>query len=128
MPAAASPTIAAALIALIAAGCTAGGGVSLGTSAPHVAMGGRWTLAAPNAPTCGVEFRDSQGGQSGAVTPDGGCPGNFYMSRSWSFEDGALTIKSEEDQTLAQLQHKGGHFEGKSSDGTPLTLTPRPGR
>jgi hypothetical protein len=132
MPAMAPFAITATLMTLALAGCSTGGGaVSTPASsgpAAHLAMPGRWMLAAPNLPPCGVEFRSSRGGQAGDLTPDGGCPGNLYLSRRWTLADGALTITSDSDETLAQLDSKGGHFEGRTADGTPLTLSPKPAR
>src|SRR5262249_37488526 len=71
------------LAVLPLAGC-AGDQLSPGSSAPAPApvedsMPGRWILAAPNAPSCGLEFGGAPGARSGTVSPDGGCPANFYM-------------------------------------------------
>jgi hypothetical protein len=127
MPAVAPSVLAAAFAALMLAACSTGGGVLLDASeqsAPGapLSLAGRWMLAAPNAPACGVEFR-SRGGQAGDLTPDGGCPGNLYLSRRWALADGTLTITSENDDALAQLQSRGEHFEGKTADGLPLVLS-----
>ena len=69
-------------IALWLAGCSAGSltlnGAETGSLPPD--MTGRWILATPNAPTCGVEFTARSAGD-GAVRPEGGCPGDFYLSR-----------------------------------------------
>ena len=45
-------------------------------------MAGRWILAAPNAPTCGINFSGAPGVQQGTLLPEGGCPEKFYLSRS----------------------------------------------
>ena len=47
---------------------------------------GRWILSTANAPTCGLEFGGAASGRAGSVSPDGGCPGKFYMSRRWSMD------------------------------------------
>ncbi len=86
-------------------------------------MTGRWILSAPNAPSCGLEFGGAARARAGSVAPDGGCPGNFYMSRRWAIEGGVLTITSQESQPLAQLKVVGTRFEGQSSAGTPVTLS-----
>ena len=70
------------LVVFTLTGC-AGEQISVGSSAPAPApidasMTGRWILAAPNTPSCGLEFGGAAGARSGAVAPDGGCPGNFY--------------------------------------------------
>jgi protease inhibitor Inh len=85
-------------------------------------MTGRWILAAPNSPTCGLEFGGPAGARNGAVAPDGGCPGNFYMSRRWAMEGNVLTIADDENQPLAQLRPGGARFEGQSANGIPVTL------
>lgn len=136
MPAMAPFAIAATLVTLALAGCSTGGGMAVSTPASsptsgtpaQLSMPGRWMLAAPNLPPCGVEFRSTRSGQAGDMTPDGGCPGNLYLSRRWTLADGALTIKADNDETLAQLDSKGGHFEGRTADGMPLTLSPKPTR
>ena len=117
-----------AVLSLALFGCAGGAGLvaPVGDAQPlPVAMAGRWMLSAPNAPPCGVEFRDGGNARSGTIVPDGGCPGKLYMSRRWSFADGALTIGAENDEILARLDYKGGVYEGKAADGTPLTLTPQ---
>ena len=114
------------LVVLTLTGC-AGEQFSLGSSAPAPApddsMTGRWTLSAPNAPPCGLEFGGAAGARAGSVAPDGGCPGNFYMSRRWAIESGVLTITGQESRPLAQLKVVGTRFEGQSSAGTPITLS-----
>ena len=115
------------LVVLTLTGC-AGEQFSLGSSAPAPApvddsMTGRWILSAPNAPSCGLEFGGAAGARAGSVAPDGGCPGNFYMSRRWAIEGAVLTITGQESQSLAQLKVVGTRFEGQSSAGPPVTLS-----
>jgi hypothetical protein len=112
------------LVVLTLTGC-AGERVAL-ESAPvqrDLTIPGRWILSAPNAPTCGVEFSGSPAGRAGSISPDGACPGNFYMSRRWSMDDGAITITDAENQPLAHFKLVGDRFEGQSSNGVPLTLS-----
>jgi len=112
------------LIALSLAGCAGGG--SLGGSAapaPDTGMVGRWMLAAPNAPVCGMNFAGAPGAREGTVSPEGGCPEKFFMSRRWSLEQGALAIVDQDNQPLAKLSYAGGRFEGQSTAGTPVTLS-----
>jgi Protease inhibitor Inh len=112
------------LIALSLAGCAGGG--SLGGSTPPAAdtgMPGRWILAAPNAPVCGMNFAGPLGAREGSVAPEGGCPGKFFLSRRWTLEQGALVIIDDGNQPLAQLSYAGGRFEGQSSAGMPVTLS-----
>jgi hypothetical protein len=104
------------------AGCAVG---QLGETAPAAAtadMTGRWILAAPNAPTCGMNFSGTLGAQTGSVVPEGGCPGNFYTSRHWSLNAGTLTLVDDQNQPLASLTLTGGHFEGQATTSMPVTL------
>jgi hypothetical protein len=111
------------LIASLLAGCAGG---PLGDAAPAAAatdMSGRWILAAPNAPTCGLNFGGAPGAQNGRVVPEGGCPGNFFTSRRWTLEQGALMIDDDENQPLARLSFAGGRYEGQATAGMLVTLT-----
>ena len=113
------------LVVLTLTGC-AGEQLSLDSSAQTPvddSMTGRWILSAPNAPPCGLEFGGAAGARAGSVAPDGGCPGNFYMSRRWAIEGGVITIAGQERQPLAQLKIVGTRFEGQSSAGMPVTLS-----
>jgi len=112
-------------LALSLAGC-AGGGFAPGTTSPaatEMGMPGRWILAAPNAPMCGMNFT---GARNGKVSPEGGCPGNFYLSRAWELDGDTLVIKDDNDNTLARLPGAGGRFDGPSVAGLPVTLTRPP--
>ena len=114
------------LVALMLMACAAEQ-FSLGSSAPTSAttdssIPGRWILSAPNAPSCGLVFSGAPDARSGRVAPDGGCRGNFYMSRRWAIEGSVLTIAGEENQPLAQLKLGGSRFEGQSTAGVPVTL------
>jgi len=108
------------LVVLTLSGCA--GERSFGPPTADASMAGRWVLSAPNAPSCGLEFGGEPGARAGKVAADGGCPGNFYMSRRWAIEGGVLTITSSENQPLAQLKVVGPNFEGQSTSGTPLKL------
>ena len=112
------------LVVLTLAGC-AGERISL-ESAPtqkDLTIPGRWILSTANAPSCGLEFGGVASGRAGSVSPDGGCPGKFYMSRRWSTDDGAITITDAENQTLAHFRLVGDRYEGQSTGGTPMTLS-----
>jgi hypothetical protein len=114
------------LMALMLAGC-AGQGVSLNASpAAENALPGRWILAAPNAPTCGINFSGAAGARAGTVSPEGGCPGSFYLSRRWLLEQDALVINDDENNVLARFNFADGRYEGKSTAGTPVTLARQP--
>lgn len=113
---------AATLFALLLAACASSppGGSAL----PENGMFGRWILSAPNAPICGLNFAGAPGTREGAVSPEGGCAENFFMSRRWTLDQGTLVINDKDNQPLAKLHNAGGRYEGQSSAGTTVTLTP----
>ncbi len=91
-----------------------------------VTMTGRWILAAPNAPSCGMNFASSPGGQDGTIEPEGGCPGNFFTSRHWTLAQDTLTINDHENKPLANLTYADSRFEGQATAGAPVTLSRQP--
>jgi hypothetical protein len=112
------------LVVLTLTGCAGEQAVLEQASAQKdLTIPGRWILSAPNAPTCGLEFRGSPGSQTGSVSPDGGCPGNFYMSRRWSIDGGAITISDAEGQPLAHFRLVGDRYEGQSASSMPMILS-----
>jgi hypothetical protein len=86
-------------------------------------MAGRWILAAPNAPSCGINFAGAPGVREGKLTPEGGCPEKFYLSRSWTLEQNTLTIIDDAGEPLAEFTFANGRFDGASATGTPVSLT-----
>ncbi|MFN3657841.1 MAG: AprI/Inh family metalloprotease inhibitor [Pseudolabrys sp.] len=114
------------LSALILAGC-AGGQYALTDKPPagydNGGMNGRWMLAAPNAPPCGMTFAAAASGSEGGVTPDGGCPGRLFLSRRWTLGGNGLTIVGPNGEELAVLKPAEGRYEGKSTGGLSVTLT-----
>lgn len=122
-----------ALLSLALAGC--GGGASLmsaadekpqavaAVTAVEAGMEGRWTLAAPNAPSCGLTFTGPPGAREGRVTPDGGCPERFFLARRWRLADGALTVVDGDGGSLGAFRNAGERFEGKSATETAITLS-----
>jgi hypothetical protein len=114
------------LIVLTLAAC-AGQDFSFGNKPQaDTGMTGRWILAAPNAPTCGMNFTGASGARNGNVSPEGGCPGNFYLSRHWLLEQDALVINDDENKALARLPLVGARYEGLSVAGVPVTLARQP--
>ena len=114
-----------ALIASMLAGCAGNpfGDTAPVAPTPNAEMAGRWILAAPNAPSCGMNFGGAPGAQRGNVMPEGGCPGNFFTSRHWTLDQGTLMINDNENQPLASLTFTGGRFEGQANAGMAVTLT-----
>ena len=119
--------LAAALaLAVTAAGCAGSlsGDITDKPPTPKVDMNGRWLLAAASTPPCGMNFSTAPGEpQSGAIAPEGGCPGKFFTSRHWSIEAGGLLITDHNNEPLALLNFVGGRFEGKSANGLQITLS-----
>jgi Protease inhibitor Inh len=94
-------------------------------SPPPVDLAGRWKLTAAGAGGCFMKFGNAPGAVQGTIAPEGGCPGNFFTSRKWTFEHGALIIRNHKDEPLAQLSLSVGRFEGHeaSAGGAALTLS-----
>ena len=116
----------AALSVLSLAGCT-GEQALTGTTlvrpgAPPEPMGGRWLLASGPS-QCGMNFGGAPEAPEGTIAPEGGCPGNFFTSRKWTYQDGALLIRDHTGAQLAQLALVApSRFEGKAANGAPITL------
>ena len=90
--------------------------------APPEPMAGRWVLASGPG-QCGMNFGGTPEAPEGTVAPEGGCPGNFYTSRKWTFDQTGLVIRDHNGQPLAQLALAGpGRFEGKATAGATVTL------
>ncbi len=90
---------------------------------PPIDLAGRWRLTAAAGGACFMTFGDAPGAAQGTIAPEGGCPGNFFTSRKWSFEHDALIIRDHKGQPLAQLSFTGGHFEGQDDKGGTLSLS-----
>jgi hypothetical protein len=111
------PTTAAPSGRVAAAPLTAPGG-------GQVDMVGRWVLASPNAGFCNMNFSGKPGTLEGAIAPEGGCPGNFFTSRKWAFEQSALVIRNHKGEPLAQLSAAAPtRLEGQATSGEQITLS-----
>jgi hypothetical protein len=92
-------------------------------SPPPVNLSGRWNLAAKGAGSCVMTFADTPGAVEGTIAPAGGCPGNFFTSRKWTFEHDALIIRDHKGEPLGQLAFGNGRFEGRATGGATVSLT-----
>jgi hypothetical protein len=93
------------------------------SKAAPVSLTGRWLLSSPSRGQCHMTFASATPtAVEGTVAPEGGCPGKFYMSRKWSYEQGNLIMRDHNGQPLAQLSNAGATFEGKATSGEPITL------
>jgi hypothetical protein len=90
---------------------------------PPVSMSGRWLLSSPNRGQCHMNFgAASPSVGEGTIAPEGGCPGKFFTSRKWAYEQGSLIIRDHTGRPLAQLSDADGRFDGKASSGELVTL------
>ncbi len=119
----------AGMLALAAAGCS-GGGFSFGDLSPAglsgpqpapVDMNGRWLLSAIGTPACGMTFAGTR--SEGTIAPEGGCPGNFFTSRRWSFEQNALVIRDHNGEILGRLAFAASRYEGNATSGQQIALS-----
>jgi Protease inhibitor Inh len=90
---------------------------------PPIDVAGRWRLSSAGAGACFMTFAHNPGAPQGTIAPEGGCPGNFFTSRKWTFEHGALIIRDHKSDVLAELSFAGGRFEGHQGGGGALTLS-----
>jgi hypothetical protein len=88
---------------------------------PPVDLAGKWKLSGAGG-TCLMTLTDEPGSTDGKIAPAGGCPGNFFMSRKWSYQHEALTIRDFKGQALVELSFADGRFEGQASGGGAMTL------
>jgi len=59
----------------------------------------------------------------GTIAPEGGCPANFFTSRHWVFEQGALVIQDHTRKLLVVLKpNTAGRFEGELPNGEVVWL------
>jgi hypothetical protein len=90
---------------------------------PPIALNGRWRFTAAGAGACFMNFAQTGGAAQGTIAPEGGCPGNFFTSRKWTFEHGALIIRDHKSDVLAELSFAGGRFDGHQTGGGALSLS-----
>jgi hypothetical protein len=90
---------------------------------PPIQVAGRWRLAAAGGGACFMNFAQAAGAGQGTIAPEGGCPGNFFTSRKWTFEHGAMIIRDHKSEVLADLSLATGRFEGHQTGGGALSLS-----
>jgi Protease inhibitor Inh len=88
---------------------------------PPVDLAGKWRLSVAGGSACSMTFGGSTGASDGSIAPAGGCPGSFFTSRKWSYENDKLVIRNHKGEVLTQLSFANGHFEGQAAAG-PVTL------
>lgn len=67
-------------------------------------------------------WRDRRRGGRRIGCARGGCPGNFFTGRKWTYEHGMLIIRNYKGEPLAELAFANGRFEGKATNGAAVTL------
>ena len=90
---------------------------------PPVDLTGRWRLNAAAGGGCFMNFGHMPGAAQGTIAPEGGCPGNFFTSRKWTFERGNLIIRDHKGEALAEASFAGGRFEGHQTGGGAISLS-----
>jgi Protease inhibitor Inh len=89
---------------------------------PPLDLTGRWRLTAAAGGGCYMNFGHMPAAAQGTIAPEGGCPGNFFTSRKWTFEHGALIIRDHKSEVLAELAFASGRFEGHQTAGGAVSL------
>jgi Protease inhibitor Inh len=91
---------------------------------PPIDMAGRWQLASTAGGACAMTFATTPGSGEGTIAPEGGCPGNFFTSRRWVYDQGALVIRNHTGASLASLAFSPpARFEGQTATGETVSLT-----
>ncbi len=65
---------------------------------------------------------DTPGAAEGSIAPAGGCPGNFFTSRKWTYEHDMLIVRDHKGEPLVELGFANGRFEGKTANGAAVSL------
>lgn len=71
---------------------------------------------------CVMTLGNPAGAVDGTVAPAGGCPGNFFTSRKWSFEHDKLILRDHKGTALVELSFADGRFQGQGASGAAITL------
>ena len=72
-------------------------------SPPPIDMAGRWQLTSTVGGACAMVFAATPGSGEGTIAPQGGCPGKFFTSRRWAYDQDALVIRDHKGEPLARL-------------------------
>jgi hypothetical protein len=70
-----------------------------------------------------MNFGHMPGAAQGTIAPEGGCPGNFFTSRKWTFERSNLIVRDHKGEPLAELSFTGGRLEGHQTGGGAISLS-----
>jgi hypothetical protein len=85
------------------------------------AVRGHWVLTMPGTGSCGITF-GTMAAESG-IALEGGCPGRFVASRSWTIEPAGVVIRDPRGAVLAELRMaEPGRLEGQTPEGEQVLL------
>ncbi len=90
---------------------------------PPIDLSGRWRLTVAGNGACFMSFGNGPAAAERTIAPEGGCPGNFFTSRKWSYERGMLIMRDHKGEPLAELSFAGGRFEGHQTGGGAVSLS-----
>jgi len=91
---------------------------------PPVDMAGRWQFASTAGGACAMVFAATPGSGEGTIAPQGGCPGKFFTSRRWVYEQDTLILRDHKGEPLARLTFSPpARFEGQAAPGETISLT-----
>ena len=90
---------------------------------PPIDLSGRWRLTVAGNGACFMSFGNGPAAAERTIAPEGGCPGNFYTSRKWTYERGMLIMRDHKGEPLAELSFAGGRFEGHQTGGGAVSLS-----
>jgi hypothetical protein len=89
---------------------------------PPVDLAGKWKFSMAGGGACVMTLGNSAGAVDGTVAPAGGCPGNFFTSRKWTFEHDRLILRDHKGTALVELSFADGRFQGQGASGAVITL------
>jgi hypothetical protein len=89
---------------------------------PPIDLAGKWKLSMAGGAACLMTFADTPGTADGSIAPAGGCPGNFFTSRKWTYEHDTSIIHDHKGEALVQLSFSDGRFQGQATGGGAMTL------
>ncbi len=93
-------------------------------AAPPVEITGRWQFTSTAGGACAMVFSATPGSGEGTIAPQGGCPGKFFTSRRWSYDQDTLIIRDHKGETLARLAFSPpARFEGQAGPGETISLS-----
>jgi len=91
--------------------------------APPVEITGRWQFSSTAGGTCAMVFTATPGSGEGTIAPQGGCPGRFFTSRRWTYDQDTLIIRDHKGEPLARLAFTPpARFEGQAAPGETISL------